>query len=139
MPAFFETFPVILVDKDGIIRADIPFRRAESKYSIEQVGVTVDFYGGKLNGQTFKDAPTVKKFARKSQLGEVFEFDRTSLASDGVFRSSPRGWYTFGHANFALLFFFGHYGMVVVQSSVMYSLVLVLKLQNKLSSVLSKN
>jgi photosystem II CP47 chlorophyll apoprotein len=25
--AFFETFPVILVDKDGIIRADIPFRR----------------------------------------------------------------------------------------------------------------
>merc|ERR1711982_262365 len=87
MPAFFETFPVILVDKDGIIRADIPFRRAESKYSIEQVGVTVDFYGGKLNGQTFKDAPTVKKFARKAQLGEVFEFDRTS---------------------FALLFFFGH-------------------------------
>merc|ERR1711998_531170 len=81
---------------------------AESKYSIEQVGVTVDFYGGKLNGQSFKDAPTVKKFARKAQLGEVFEFDRTSLESDGVFRSSPRGWYTFGHANFALLFFFGH-------------------------------
>eukprot|EP00956_Cyclotella_meneghiniana_P044707 scaffold331504_cov1255-Cyclotella_meneghiniana.AAC.3 len=108
MPAFFETFPVILVDKDGIIRADIPFRRAESKYSIEQVGVTVDFYGGKLNGQTFKDAPTVKKFARKAQLGEVFEFDRTSLESDGVFRSSPRGWYTYGHANFALLFFLGH-------------------------------
>jgi|TARA_B110000902_G_scaffold254041_1_gene317480 photosystem II CP47 chlorophyll apoprotein len=108
MPAFFETFPVILSDKDGIIRADIPFRRAESKYSIEQVGVTVDFYGGKLNGQSFKDAPTVKKFARKAQLGEVFEFDRTSLESDGVFRTSPRGWYTFGHANFALLFFFGH-------------------------------
>jgi len=50
----------------------------------------------------------LKKFARKAQLGEVFEFDRTSLESDGVFRSSPRGWYTFGHANFALLFFFGH-------------------------------
>jgi photosystem II CP47 chlorophyll apoprotein len=108
MPAFFETFPVILVDKDGIIRADIPFRRAESKYSIEQVGVTVNFYGGKLNGQTFSDAPTVKKYARKAQLGEVLEFDRTTLESDGVFRSSPRGWYTFGHANFALLFFLGH-------------------------------
>ena len=109
MPTFFETFPVVLVGtKDGIVRADVPFRRAESKYSIEQVGVTVDFYGGKLNGQTFKDAPTVKKFARKAQLGEVFEFDRTSLESDGVFRSSPRGWYTYGHANFALLFFFGH-------------------------------
>jgi len=108
MPAFFETFPVLLLDKDGIIRADIPFRRAESKYSIEQVGVNVNFYGGKLNGQTFKDAPTVKKYARKAQLGEVFEFDRTSLESDGVFRSSPRGWYTFGHANFALIFFLGH-------------------------------
>jgi len=46
-----------------------------------------------------------KKYARKAQLGEVFEFDRTTLESDGVFRSSPRGWYTFGHANFALLFF----------------------------------
>ena len=108
MPAFFETFPVILVDKDGIVRADIPFRRAESKYSIEQVGVSCNFYGGKLNGQVFTDAPTVKKYARKAQLGEVFEFDRTTLESDGVFRSSPRGWYTFGHANFALLFFLGH-------------------------------
>nr|YP_009237419.1 photosystem II 47 kDa protein [Wildemania schizophylla]AKS28466.1 photosystem II 47 kDa protein [Wildemania schizophylla] len=108
MPAFFETFPVILVDKDGIIRADIPFRRAESKYSIEQVGVTASFYGGKLNGQIFNDAPSVKKYARKAQLGEVFEFDRTTLESDGVFRSSPRGWFTFGHANFALIFFFGH-------------------------------
>jgi photosystem II CP47 chlorophyll apoprotein len=108
MPAFFETFPVILVDKDGIIRADIPFRRAESKYSVEQVGVTLNFYGGKLNGQSFTDAPTVKKYARKAQLGEVLEFDRTTLESDGVFRSSPRGWYTYGHANFALFFFLGH-------------------------------
>ena len=41
-------------------------------------------------------------------IGEVFEFDRTTLESDGVFRSSPRGWYTFGHVNLALLFFFGH-------------------------------
>ena len=96
------------MDKDGIVRADIPFRRAESKYSIEQVGVSCNFYGGKLNGQVFTDAPTVKKYARKAQLGEVFEFDRTTLESDGVFRSSPRGWYTFGHANFALLFFLGH-------------------------------
>ncbi|KVH85179.1 Photosystem antenna protein-like protein [Cynara cardunculus var. scolymus] len=34
--------------------------------------------------------------------------DRATLKSDGVFRSSPRGWFTFGHASFALLFFFGH-------------------------------
>jgi photosystem II CP47 chlorophyll apoprotein len=105
---FFETFPVLLIDKDGVIRADIPFRRAESKYSIEQVGVSVTFYGGELEGITFTDPATVKKYARRAQLGEIFEFDRTTLQSDGVFRSSPRGWFTFGHLCFGLLFFFGH-------------------------------
>jgi photosystem II CP47 chlorophyll apoprotein len=108
LPNFFENFPVVLTDKDGIVRADIPFRRAESKYSFEQAGVTVSFYGGRLDGQTFKDPATVKKYARASQLGEAFDFDRETLNSDGVFRTSPRGWFTFGHAVFALLFFFGH-------------------------------
>jgi photosystem II CP47 chlorophyll apoprotein len=108
MPTFFETFPVVLVDRDGLVRADIPFRRAESKYSIEQVNVKCTFYGGKLNGRVFEDAPTVKKYVRKAQLGEVFEFDRATLKSDGVFRSSPRGWYTFAHLVFAFLFFLGH-------------------------------
>jgi photosystem II CP47 chlorophyll apoprotein len=108
MPNFFETFPVILADADGNIRADIPFRRAESKLSIEQSGVSVSFYGGALDGQTFDDAPTVKKYARRAQLGEAFAFDSETLGSDGVFRTSPRGWFTFGHACFALLFFFGH-------------------------------
>ena len=51
MPTFFETFPVVLLDKDGVVRADVPFRRAESKYSIEQVGVSVSFYGGELDGE----------------------------------------------------------------------------------------
>jgi photosystem II CP47 chlorophyll apoprotein len=108
LPNFFETFPVILTDADGVVRADIPFRRAESKYSFEQAGITASFYGGALAGQTFTDPPSVKKFARKAQLGEVFDFDRETLNSDGVFRTSPRGWFTFGHAVFALLFFFGH-------------------------------
>ncbi|KAJ3670531.1 hypothetical protein LUZ61_022599 [Rhynchospora tenuis] len=108
MPTFFETFPVVLVDEDGIVRADVPFRRAESKYSVEQVGVTVEFYGGELNGVSYSDPATVKKYARRAQLGEIFELDRATLKSDGVFRSSPRGWFTFGHATFALLFFFGH-------------------------------
>ncbi|KAL5645835.1 hypothetical protein ACJX0J_002704 [Zea mays] len=71
MPTFFETFPVVLVDEEGI----------NPKYSVEQVGVTVE---------------------------GNFELDRATLKSDGVFRSSPRGWFTFGHATFALLFFFGH-------------------------------
>jgi photosystem II CP47 chlorophyll apoprotein len=108
MPTFFETFPVLLLDKDGVVRADVPFRRAESKYSVEQVGVTVTFYGGELDGVSFNDPATVKKYARRAQLGEIFEFDRATLQSDGVFRSSTRGWFTFGHLCFALLFFFGH-------------------------------
>lgn len=108
MPNFFETFPVVLTDSEGIVRADIPFRRAESKLSIEQSGVTVSFYGGALDGQVFSDPADVKKFARRAQLGEAFEFDTETLKSDGVFRTSPRGWFTFGHAVFALLFFFGH-------------------------------
>ncbi|MEO1145874.1 MAG: photosystem II chlorophyll-binding protein CP47 [Cyanobacteria bacterium J06638_22] len=108
IPNFFENFPVVLTDADGVIRADIPFRRAESRYSFEQVGVTASFYGGALNGQTFTDPALVKQYARKAQLGEVFSFDRESIEADGVFRTSPRGWFTFGHAVFALLFFFGH-------------------------------
>jgi hypothetical protein len=48
-----------------------------------------------------------------------------------VYSEVVHGWYTYGHANFALLFFLVIYGMVVEQSSVTYSLVLVLKLQNK--------
>jgi photosystem II CP47 chlorophyll apoprotein len=108
LPNFFENFPVVLTDKDGVVRADIPFRKAESKYSFEQSGVTVAFYGGSLDGQTFKDPGVVKRYARAAQLGEPFQFDRETLSSDGVFRTSPRGWFTFGHAVFALLFFFGH-------------------------------
>jgi photosystem II CP47 chlorophyll apoprotein len=108
MPSFFETFPVLLVDDGGKLVADIPFRRAESKFSIEQVGVTCKILGGKQNGLELKDAPSVKKIARKAQLGELFQFDRKKLDSDGVFRSSVRGWYTFAHLNFALLFFLGH-------------------------------
>ncbi|OMP12453.1 Photosystem antenna protein-like protein [Corchorus olitorius] len=52
---------------------------AESKYSVEQVGVTVEFYGGELNGVSYSDPATQSK-------GLVY----------------------FWHASFALLFFFGH-------------------------------
>ena len=108
LPNFFETFPVVLVDQNNIVRADIPFRRAESKFSFEQKGVTATVYGGELDGRTLTDPAQVKRLARKAQLGEPFEFDRETLESDGVFRTSPRGWFTYAHAVFALLFFFGH-------------------------------
>jgi hypothetical protein len=34
---------------------------------------------------------------------------RTSNLVDGVFRTSVRGWYTFAHLCFGLLFLFGHW------------------------------
>ncbi|KAF3617094.1 Photosystem II CP47 reaction center protein [Capsicum annuum] len=95
-------------DGDGIVRADVPFRRAESKYSVEQVGVAVEFYGGELNGVSYSDPATMKNYARRAQLGEIFKLDGATLKCDGVFRSSPRGWFTFEHASFSLIFFFGH-------------------------------
>ncbi len=108
LPNFFENFPTILTDSEGVVRADIPFRRAESKYSFEDTGITVPFYGGELDGQSFSDPVQVKKYARKAELGEPFTFDTETLNSDGTFHTSTRGWFTFGHAAFALLFFFGH-------------------------------
>jgi photosystem II CP47 chlorophyll apoprotein len=72
MPAFFETFPVILLDRGGTVRADIPFRRAESRYSIEQTGVVLYLSGGILNGNEYSTASLVKAYARKSQFGEIF-------------------------------------------------------------------
>lgn len=44
------------MDGDGIVRADVPFRR--TKYSVEQVGATVESYGGKLN---YNDLMSVKR------------------------------------------------------------------------------
>jgi len=139
MPTFFETFPVLLLDKDGVVRADVPFRRAESKYSVEQVGVNVTFYGGELDGVSFSDPATVKKYARRAQLVEIFEFDRATLQSDGVFRSSPL-------VGLLLVTFVLHYysslvisGMVLEQFSVMYLQVLILILMNKLNLVHSRN
>ena len=37
------------------------------------------------------------------------EFDRLSGNADGVLRTSPRGWFTFAHITFSLLFLFGHW------------------------------
>lgn len=78
---------------------------AESKYNVEQVSVTIESYGDKLNGVNYSDL-LLKKYARRAQLSEIFELNCAILKSDGVFRSSPQGWFIFGHASFVLLFFF---------------------------------
>lgn len=108
MPAFFETFPVILIDQGGTVRADIPFRRAESRYSIEQTNVVLYFSGGILSGSEYSTPSLVKGYARKSQFGQLFTFDKRVAGSDGVFRTSSRGWYSFSHLSLSLFFFFGH-------------------------------
>jgi photosystem II CP47 chlorophyll apoprotein len=106
--AFFETFPAQLIDASGTLRADIPFRRAESLNSIEQRGVVLYFEGGILGGTEYSIPSLVKDYARKAQFGEIFTFDFKTSGADGVFRTSPRGWYSFSHTAFALLFWFGH-------------------------------
>ncbi|KAK7342152.1 hypothetical protein VNO80_25095 [Phaseolus coccineus] len=99
---------VVLVDGGEIVRADVPFQKTKLKYSVKQLGVTVKFYGVELNDISYSDPTAGKKYARRAQLDENFELDRATLKSDAVFRSSSRGWFTFGHASFALLYFFGH-------------------------------
>ena len=108
MPGFFETFPCILIDQGGTVRADIPFRRAESRYSIEETNVVIYFAGGILNGTEYSRPSLVKDYARKAQFGEIFIFDKKTASADGVFRSSARGWYSFSHTALGFIFFFGH-------------------------------
>jgi photosystem II CP47 chlorophyll apoprotein len=109
MPAFFETFPVILLDQTGAVQADIAFRRSSSSFSIEQRHITLSFTAGILSRSDFSSASLVKSYARKTQLGTLFAFSSTSSAlADGVFRTSIRGWYSFSHLTLSLLFWFGH-------------------------------
>ena len=122
MNSFFETFPTVLTDEDNVVRADIPpFRRAESKNSFEQTGVSVNFYGGLLNGQTFTDPVKVKKYARQAVFGEAFEFDTEVYDSDGVFRTSNRGFFAYFHPRPALPYFGSSviFGMVLALYSAM--------------------
>ena len=108
MPAFFETFPVLMIDQGGTLRSDIPFRRAESLYSIEQCKVTIFFVGGVLNGSETNTPAVVKAYGRNEKFGETFAFDKKGVSGDGVFRTSIRGWYTFTHVLLSSIFFFGH-------------------------------
>ncbi|MBA0557277.1 hypothetical protein Golob_014355, partial [Gossypium lobatum] len=61
----------------------------------------------------------------RAQLGEIFELDRATLKSNDVFRSSPRGSFTFGHVSFALLFLSYTFGMVLEPYSEMFFSILI--------------
>jgi photosystem II CP47 chlorophyll apoprotein len=108
MPSFFETFPVLLLDKSGTVKVDIPFRRSESKFSFDQIHVLVYFQGGVLDGSEYSTPTQVRNYARKSQLGEILSFDCITPLSEGVLRTSSRAWYSFTHLTLGFVFIFGH-------------------------------
>lgn len=110
LPAFFETFPVLLVDEAGEVRADVAFRRADARFSIEARRISASLGGGILGKQSFQRASLVKCLARKAQLGQIFTFASPSalLTVDGVFRTSIRGWFTLAHSLFTFLPLLGH-------------------------------
>ena len=90
----------------GAIERSVQTKLASNK-SVEQVGARVA--GGVLAGSVFSNIRTVIQFARRAQLGEMIDFDREVHHSDGVFRSSPRGWFAFAHVCLGFLFLFGHW------------------------------
>ena len=96
-------FSVILIDQTSTVRADIAFgRQSLSTYSMEQSAMRLYFSGGAAHGQEYALTSVVKDYARKAQFGEIFTFDKkTSRLTDGVFRTSGRGWYSFSHTAFA--------------------------------------
>ena len=99
--------------RGGTVRGDIPFHRAESHYSVEQVKVSIYFLGGILDSSSIEKASAVKAFARKSQFGKIFSFDKKVIISDGVFRTTSPGWYSFSHLNLSFYFLFRHFGIQV--------------------------
>lgn len=66
MSTFFEIFPVVLVRRDGIVRTNVPFRRVELKYNVEQACVTIKFYGDELDRMGYSHPCTMKKYARRA-------------------------------------------------------------------------
>ena len=84
MPAFFETFPVILIDQTSTVRADIAFRRSTSTYSMEESQIQVYFSGGCLNGTEYSTPSLVKAYARKAQFGQIALAFSFSLAICGM-------------------------------------------------------
>ena len=68
MGAFFETFPVILIDQSKTVRADISFRRGSSTYGVEQLSTDLSISSGTLNGLSYSSGSLVKDYARKLNL-----------------------------------------------------------------------
>ena len=109
-PAFFETFPVILIDEGGTVRADIGFRRASSLNSIEQRDDQFNLYwsGGILSSLLYSTPSVLKDYARKAQLGSIFTFDFSYLGFFCVFSEHLHEVGIQIFTALGKLFFFGH-------------------------------
>ena len=94
----FRSGPII--KGDGIVQNWL----GHPSFEIGTLSLVVYFTGGILNGTEYSTPSFVKGYARKAQFGEIFTFDKNTSGSDGVFRTSPRGWYSFSHIALALLF-----------------------------------
>ena len=71
-----------------------------------------------LNGTEYSTPSLVKAYARKAQFGQIFTFyKRHPDLTDGVFRTSARGWYSFSHIALAFSFSLAICGMLVLLSS----------------------
>jgi len=69
----------------------VPLRREESKYTIEQVHITVEFYGGGICKDIFCYLSIVKKYVKHAQLSENFILDHATLKSNCFFHSFQMG------------------------------------------------
>ena len=76
-----------------------------------------------LKKKSFQTFALLKGYAQKSQLGEVFTFAEFSTGTDGVLRTTSRGWYTFAHLALALIFSFLATSGTVVGHKLVYGII----------------
>ena len=94
VPSFFESFPVVLLDDLSVVQA-------------QEVSMGVSL--GSISGSRAR-WPSLLRVPRWLTHGSGTLSVTWSLrlsVSDGVLRTSPRGWFTFAHISFATLFLFG--------------------------------
>ena len=97
MPDVFETFPVVLVERGGTVAEIFLFIELNHTIVLKKLKV-VYIFRGMLDSSSIEKAS-----ARKSQFGKIFSLKKV-IISDGVFRTTSRGWYSFSHLNLSFHF-----------------------------------
>ena len=75
MPAFFETFPVVLVERGGTVAEIFLFIELNHTIVLKKLKV-VYIFRGMLDSSSIEKASAIKAFARKSQFIKIFSFDK---------------------------------------------------------------